>query len=139
MVKLPTDAQLRRVKTDITRKDLNQYRKLLLEKRAEILGDVITMESDARNTNAGGNLSTMPMHMADIGSDNYEQEFTLVLVESERKLLGEIESALVRIQHGIYGVCVETAVPIGRTRLDAKPWAKYCIEVAREKERMGLR
>ena len=96
------------------------------------------MESDARNANAGGNLSTMPMHMADVGSDNYDQEFTLVLVESERKLLGEIEEAIVRIQHRIYGVCVETAVPIGRARLDAKPWAKYCIEVAREKERMGL-
>ncbi len=133
-----TEAQLRKVKTGLTKKDLLNYRQLLLEKRAEIVGDVTSMEGDARN-NSGGNLSSMPMHMADIGSDNYEQEFTLGLVESERKLLREIDDALMRIHKGIYGVCLETGVPIARARLDAKPWAKYCIEVAREKERLGER
>ena len=77
----------------------------------------------------------MPIHMADIGTDNYEQEFTLGLVESERKLLREIDAAIVRIRDGIYGVCLERGIPIGRPRLDAKPWAKYCIEEARDRER----
>ncbi len=133
-----TIGQLRKVKTDLSKRDLAQFRQLLLEKRKEILGDVEAMETDARGKNAGGNLSNMPVHMADVGSDNYEQEFTLGLVESERRLVREIDEALQRIEDKIYGVCLERGVPIARPRLEAKPWAKYCIEVARERERQGL-
>lgn len=132
-----TDDDLRKVKTGLTKKDLEHYRELLMQKRAEILGDVASLETDARNN--GGNLSNMPLHMADIGSDNYEQEFTLGLVESERKLLQEINEALLRIKAGTYGVCVEMGVPIAKARLDAKPWAKHCIEAARMLERGGMR
>jgi len=60
----------------------------------------------------------------------------LGLVESERRLLAEINDALVRMQEGTYGVCVETGKQIGKPRLDVTPWAKYTIEVVREKERM---
>ena len=131
-----SDAELRKIKTGLTRKDLNHFRNRLIEKRTEIIGDVQSMEGDARN-NSGGNLSHIPMHMADVGSDNYEQEFTLGLVESERRLLGEIDEAITRISKGTYGVCVESGKPITRARLDAKLWAKYSIEVVREKERRG--
>lgn len=126
--------QLRKVKTDLSRKDIEQYRSLLVQKRAEILGDVEALQTDARS-DSGDHLS--PEHMADIGSINYEQEFTLGLVESERKLVIELDEALVRIREKTYGVCLERGVPIGRPRLDAKPWAKYCIEVVREKESRG--
>ena len=121
----------------VTTQDLDMFRDLLMEKRAEILGDVAAME-EARNDNSGGNLSHMPLHMADIGSDNYEQEFTLGLMESEKRLLREIDEALLRIRDGIYGVCLESGKPIIRARLEIKPWAKYSIEVARERERRGL-
>jgi len=134
----PSEAQLRRVKTGLKKKDLAYFRQLLLDKRHELIGDMAGLEESAGN-NGGGNLSHMPMHMADIGSDNYEQEFTLGLVESERRLLREIDDALRRIAGGTYGVCVETARPITRDRLEAKPWAKYSIEIAREKERTGQR
>ena len=131
---LPSMTQLRKAKSGLTRSDLNQYREQLVQRRAEILGDVVALESDAR-THSGDHLS--PEHMADVGSNNYEQEFRLGLVESERKILVEIDDALMRIQNRVYGVCLEQAVPIGKARLDAKPWAKYCIEVVREKERRG--
>ena len=127
-----TDAQMRKVKTGLTKKDLKYFQQLLLEKRAEIVGDVAAMDL---SRNGGGELSHMPLHMADIGSDNYEQEFTLGLVESEQKLLREIDEALVRIASGTYGVCVISGVPIGKPRLEVQPWAKYCIEVARQRER----
>lgn len=133
----PTPAQLRRIKTGLAAKDLRYFRQLLLGRRAEIIGDVQGLEA-ARSGNAG-EISHMPLHMADVGSDNYEQEFMLGLMESERKIILQIDEALMRIQDKTYGVCLETAVPIGRPRLEAKPWAKYCIEVARERERFGLR
>ncbi len=128
-----TVAQLRKVKTGLTKRDLDHFYRQLLDRRAVIAGDVDTMQLDARN--GDGTLSHVPVHMADIGSDNYEQEFTLGLVESERKLLMEIDAAIERIRDRIYGVCIERGIPIGRARLDAKPWAKYCIEEARERER----
>jgi DnaK suppressor protein len=132
-----SDAKLRKVKTGLTRKDLEEFRQLLLEKRAEIVGDVMGME-EARSSGNGGDLSNMPLHMADIGSDNYEQEFTLGLVESERKLLVEIDRALKRIQDKTYGVCIITGNPIPKARLEIKPWAKYSIEVVRQREKRGL-
>src|SRR6185436_2032589 len=87
------------------------------------------MESEAFK--AGSNLSNMPIHMADVGTDNFEQEFTLGLIESERQTLREIQEALVRIDNGSYGVCMGTGKLIPRTRLEAMPEAKYSIEYKR--------
>ena len=123
------------VKSHLSKKELNQYRTLLLVKRAEILGDMSSMSREALQDSA--NLSHMPIHMADVGSDNYEQELMLGLVESERKLVQEINSALDRITEGTYGICQGSGKPINKERLAAKPWAKYCIEIAREMERSG--
>lgn len=133
---LPVE-QLKKVKSGLHAKDLAYFRQLLMEKRAEILGDVKSM-NDVRQA-SGGDLSHMPVHMADIGSDNYEQEFTLGLVESEARLLREIDEAIIRLREGYYGVCVVSGKPIVRARLEAKPWAKYSIEIAREMEKRGLR
>ena len=98
----------------------------------------MTME-EARNSGAGGDMSSMPLHMADVGSDNYEKEFTLGLVESERNLLREIDAALLRIENKTYGICAVTGTPINSARLEIKPWAKYSVEVARERERRRMR
>ncbi len=120
----------------LSRSDLEYFRRRLLEKRREILGDVGSMESEAfRNQD---NHSSSPMHMADVGTDNFEQEFTLGLIESERLLLKEIQESLNRIDDGTFGVCVATGKPIGKARLEAKPWAKYCIEYARMLENGGM-
>lgn len=132
-----SDAKLRKVKTGLSKKDLDEFKRLLMEKRAEIVGDVLNMEESRAGGN-GGDLSNMPLHMADIGSDNYEQEFTLGLVESERKLLIEIDGALLRLKNKTYGVCIVTGTPIPPARLEIKPWAKYSIEVVRQREKLGL-
>ena len=132
----PTEAQLKKVKSGLSRKDINAFRALLLERRAEIMGDVAGLE--AARSASSGDLSHVPLHMADVGSDNYEQEFTLGLMESERRTVVDIDEALQRLVDGYYGVCVISAEPISRPRLEAKPWAKYSIEVARERERRGL-
>ena len=92
------------------------------------------MENEAlkkSRLDAAGDLSSMPIHMADIGTDNYEQEFALGLLDSERKLLREINEALQRIEDGTYGICEGTGEPIPRARLEANPWARYCVAYAR--------
>ena len=118
--------------------ELKHFRQLLLAKRATLMGDVTSMANEALGKNrqeSSGDLSNMPIHMADIGSDNYEQEFTLGLLESEQALLREIDSALNRMDQGIYGVCLGTGKPINKARLEAKPWARYSIEYARQVEK----
>lgn len=117
------------------KRDLNYFRKLLLLRRAELVGDVVSMEQEALRGTGDGDLSNMPMHMADQGTDNYEREFTLQLAASERQLLTEIEQALQRIADGTYGICEKSGEPISRARLEAKPWARFTIEVARENDR----
>jgi RNA polymerase-binding protein DksA len=72
--------------------------------------------------------------MADIGSDNWEREFTLGLIDTEKAQVKEIDEALTRIENRTYGMCLETHQPIAIERLRAKPWAKYCIEYARQLE-----
>ncbi|QNN24946.1 TraR/DksA family transcriptional regulator [Planctomycetales bacterium ZRK34] len=123
-------------KSPLSKKELQHYRDLLVVRRAEILGDITSMSTEALRADAS-NLSNMPLHMADVGSDQYEQELTLGLVESERRLIQEINDALSRIADGTYGVCHKTGKRINKARLNAKPWAKYCIEAAREMERSG--
>jgi len=113
----------------MSKSDLQYFRNLLLERRREIIGDVGSMESEAFK--GGSNLSNMPIHMADVGTDNFEQEFTLGLIESERQTLREIQEALVRIDNGSYGICMGTGKAIPRVRLEAVPWAKYTIEYNR--------
>lgn len=132
-----SETALKRAKSDLTRKDINAYRRSLTEKRAQILGDVALLEKHARENTDSGNLSNMPQHMSDVGTDNFEQEFNLDLAESERRLVKEIDEALMRIYNSVYGVCLVTGAPIGKPRLDAKPWAKYTIETVRELERLG--
>ncbi len=128
----------RPVDSGLTAKDIEQFEQMLLEKRAQLRGDVETLHNDALGNNrqeAAGNLSSMPIHMADLGTDNYEQEFTLGLIEGERAVLREIEEALERIRQGTFGVCLGTGQPIGKARLRARPWAKYCYEYTLQQER----
>ena len=126
----PAKAAVER-ETPLTPQEIEQFRLMLLQKRAEILGDVSTLRNEALNKDrrdAAGDLSSMPIHMADLGTDNFELEFTLGLIEGERTILKEIDEALERIRNNTYGICLATGKPIGKARLKAKPWAKYCYE-----------
>ena len=124
-------------KRSLTSIDTEHFKQLLLEKRREILRNVNEFEDEAlkkSRLDASGDLSSMPIHMADIGTDNYEQEFALGLMDSERKLLREIDNSLGRIEQGTYGICEGTDKPIPKARLEAQPWARYCVEYARKLE-----
>jgi len=127
---VPDDEKIRSIRTKLSDEELGKYRELLLEKRRELVGMLSGMEEEALRS-SGGNLSNMPLHMADVGTDTYDQDFTLGMAETERRLLAEIDAALGRIADRTYGVCQMTGKPIPKARLAAKPWAKYTIEAAR--------
>ena len=121
-------------KTRLSAAAIEHFKQLLLKKRREIISNVSEMEDETlkkSRLDASGDLSSMPIHMADIGTDNYEQEFALGLMDSERKLLREIDDALQRIENKAYGICEGTGKPIRKARLEAQPWARYSVEYAR--------
>lgn len=129
-------------KTHLSDSELQYFRVQLVEKRAELIGSVTTMESEAlRKTRSegSGDLSMMPIHMADIGTDNYEQEFTLGLVANERDMLRDIDAALARIENKTFGICEATHKPISKARLKIKPWARFCLEYKRSQEQQRRR
>lgn len=130
----------KRPKSILSKTELQHFRDLLIVKLKEIMGDVDHIEAEAlkkSRLDASGDLSSMPIHMADIGSDNYEQEFSLGLMDSERKLVHEINAALKRIEDGSYGICEGTGEPIPKPRLEGIPWTRYCVDYA-EKIEKGL-
>src|SRR5271170_5518183 len=114
---VPTNGRPRKNLAGITPRELEVFRDHILAKRREIVGDMSSMEREALRSGSGSNLSNLPLHMADMGTDNYEQDFTLGLMEKDRKLLREINDALAKIQNGTYGLCEGTGLPIGKVRL----------------------
>lgn len=132
-VSLPTEFKLD-PKAKLAKKELDRYRDILLRKRAELLGDMTNLEEEALRQSSGS-LSNMPQHMADQGSDTFDQAMSLSLVDVDRNLIREIDDALKRIDQGTYGVCLHTGKRIPTERLEQVPWTKYTIEAARELER----
>ena len=117
--------------------DVKVYRERLLLLRARLRGDVNQLADAAlkkSRSESSGDLSSMPIHMADIGSDNFEQEFTLSLMENEGGTLEKIEGSLERMEDGTYGQCEECGSKIPKKRLDAIPYTTMCVKCASDFE-----
>lgn len=134
MAKRKTNKVGKSSKNGLTAAEIQKFREILLTKRRELLGNVSTMEDETFKKERS-ELSSMPFHMADAGSDNFEQEFALDLMDSEKKLLKEITDALNRIGEGTFGVCEGNGENISKARLNAIPWARYCVACAELKEK----
>ena len=126
-----------RMREHLTDAEVARLKEMLLQKRAVILANVSEIEGEAlkrSRSEASGDLSYMPIHMADVGTDSYNQDFALSLANGERDLLRDVDAALNRIEEGTYGFCEGTGKPIAKARLEAMPWAKYCVKYAKKLE-----
>src|SRR5262249_55446749 len=123
-----------KAKTKLSKKELDHFRKILIQKRAELVGDIANIEDEALRQSSGS-LSHLPQHMAEQGTDTFDQAISLDLAAVDRNLLRESDAALKRIDDGTYGICERTGKPINPERLAELPWARYSIEAARELER----
>ena len=113
--------------------EAKEYKAQLLALRARLRGDVTQLAEVALKKNraeGNGDVSSMPIHMADVGTDAFEQEFTLSLMEHDGSALEQIEAALVRIEDGLYGVCVECESKIPKARLQVLPQTPHCVKCA---------
>lgn len=116
--------------------ELESYREILLGLRNRLRGDLGQMTDEAlrRSQGESSNLSNVPLHMADVGTENYDQEFTLGLIENEQETLDQVQTALNRIDTGAYGRCEECDEFIAKQRLQYLPYTRYCIDCAKKLE-----
>ena len=124
-------------KNKFSPKERDELRDALLRRRALLASDVDNMADSAMRKSvaaASGDLSTVPYHMADVGTDNFDHEFTLGLIENEEEELREIDAALDRIKKGQFGVCEECTKPIPKSRLKIIPYTRLCIECKKDEE-----
>jgi DnaK suppressor protein len=112
---------------------INGHRESLLLLRARLLGDMSQMEDHALNKDHSRTTS-MPTSMAELGTDNSDQELTLDLLGNEKEVLEQIEAALQRISDGSYGRCEDCGRAIAKARLDAIPYAALCVTCASQQE-----
>jgi len=116
--------------------DLKRFRRLLLAYREKLASSMDSMEDEALNKNrqeASGDLAVLP-EMVDIASDNYNQEFTIGLIQNQNQVLRMIDDALAKIEQGQYGVCESCNQSIKKARLSALPYARLCIECQSKEE-----
>lgn len=112
------------------KKELEQFKKILLEKRNELLeglGQLKEREVSSTLKDASGENSAYSFHMADVGTDNMEREKAFFFATREGKYLSHIEQALERIENGTYGICIDCQKPIPKERLMAVPTATRCV------------
>jgi len=122
-------------KTKAPKINYEKYRKMLLEKRKRILGDVEQIEKQSlmnSQRDASGDLSDYSLHMADVGSDAAERETMLGLASAQQKMIEKIDRALERIEQGTYGICELCGCQIEPERLDALPEANICMKCMRK-------
>jgi len=117
----------------MTKLHFTLHRERLLALRARLQGDMTQMEDNALNQDHSRSTS-MPNHMAELGSGNFDQEFTLSLLGSEKHSLDQIDGALKRIEGGSFGQCEGCGMKIPQPRLEAIPYAALCVTCASHRE-----
>jgi RNA polymerase-binding transcription factor DksA len=119
----------------MTEAEIRSYSRRLLAMKKRLGGALTALEEEALRPAGGeasGSLSNVPVHPADLGTDAYEEELTVGLIENEAQLLQEVNDALDRIEQGRFGRCEACGQEIPRARLDALPYARYCLRDARK-------
>jgi RNA polymerase-binding transcription factor DksA len=99
--------------------------------------DASSVREQARDASGGqafGGLSNAPMHMGDLGSEEYLQELNATLLENEEHLSKEVWAALGRIHEGTFGTCESCGGTIRSVRLNAIPYARFCVGCAQVQE-----
>jgi DnaK suppressor protein len=119
----------------MTKAELAGYRRQLVALRDRLSGDVASLEDEAlRPGDEASNLSHLPLHPADLGTDAQGRDVALGLLHNERQALGEVAAALGRVERGAFGRCEGCGGAIPGGRLRALPYARYCVGCARRSQ-----
>ncbi len=125
--------------------ELEEFRAVLHRLQARLRGDVEQLEEEALSGGHTGGDQRSSNHMAEMGSDAWDVDFSLHLVENDQEVMKEISAALKRIDAGTFGLCegcLAKGLPslrarIPRSRLRAIPYARNCVDCERAREEHG--
>ncbi|HEV8068280.1 MAG TPA: TraR/DksA C4-type zinc finger protein [Planctomycetaceae bacterium] len=120
------------------KRSLEGYRRRLKQLAERMQNDASAVIEQVREPSGGqaaGDLSNAPMHLGDMGTEEFLQDINATLMENEEYLVNEAREALRRIDDGTFGRCEECGQEIPRERLDALPYARFCTRCA---EAVGL-
>jgi DnaK suppressor protein len=111
----------------------------LEEERTRLQGirDGLQREQDEGSSETGGELSSLDQHPGDSGTETFEMEKNVSLLEQVDDELQEIEAAAQRLERGTYGTCQACGRPIGNARLEAMPATRFCVEDQAKAERQA--
>lgn len=126
------------MKKKLNKKELADFKKLILKRKEEILDEIKHISDDTLKKSqkeASGDISGYTYHMADVATDNYDREFSLGLASNERKLLYELDDAMKKITEGTFGVCEDCKTLIAKNRLKAVPHARLCVKCQERREK----
>ena len=116
--------------------DIDTARQRLTDERTRLTATLEGLETDLEAQKESlQELSVVDEHQADIGTETFEREKDLSIVESVRSGLDDVDQALQRLDDGSYGACEICHQPIGDERLEAVPAARFCVEHQAEVER----
>jgi len=126
----------------MTKKEIAYYKKKLLKEKEKLLAELHRFDKSSLHETpqeVSGDLSGYATHIADIATDNYEQEKSLNFMDNVEKVLNEVERALDKIEKKVYGKCEKCGNEISAKRLRAEPHALLCMDCKRkEEERQDL-
>jgi DnaK suppressor protein len=113
----------------LTKAQVKRLHARLLEERNAVLAEI--------RRSVQGAVEEVPVFTESIDQAQHEteQNFRLRLADKQRKLLNEIQAALLKLEEGEYGICEGTEDPIGYARLEVRPWARYSVEYKELKDR----
>ena len=112
------------------KKKMKTYRDRLLERRESLVSQVTAAELSSRERDLEATQDP-----ADMAANAYTKELLISMSANDRVLLGLIDEALARVESGDYGECVNCGEPIQEKRLNAVPWARYCLRCQDMKEK----
>ncbi|MCX7797717.1 MAG: conjugal transfer protein TraR [Melioribacter sp.] len=125
-----------------SKKDLEEFKKIILEKRNEIIEQLQVLKEQMMDPATGQYVnenSPYSLHMAEQGTDAMEREKLYLWAQRENKFLAYLDDALQRIENGTYGICIEcidepqnlcpTCPLIPKERLMAVPHTQHCLQV----------
>jgi len=126
----------RRSSKRFSSEELRAFEHQLQQRRQFLLGNVRRLEDEAcrKGSDAAGDLSTIPLHPADLATDMQQQDMSLVFMENENVQLQDIEDALERLDEDRFGLCEECEHEIAVDRLRAIPYASLCVDCKRRQE-----
>jgi len=126
------------VKNKFTKRELAEFKKLILKRKEEILEGIKHISDETlkkSQKDAAGDISGYTYHMADVATDTYDREFSLGLASNGREALYELDDAVKKIEDGKFGICEDCKSLIAKTRLKAVPYARLCVRCQEKREK----